>query len=412
MLAGCLEKPKGSVNIASEPTALSIFVDGERKGDSPSIAGEYLGVEVVEGEHQITATKRIDDFEEYFATQEIFVAEGTTQVALITIGEKKRTSAEGKKNLQVFSTDCDTGEAAKCLTLAKYHTKLATDEGSVLANGFFAKACEANEISACYNYAENLTKGIGGPEDITLANTFYERACDKDHSPSCRAFATNLADGKGLGKDTKKAVDILGKACEANDMKSCTQLGVLYLKADDLDGSLAFDPLSKSCENSEGVACYTIGLVFKETNIDRSKTFFQQGCDLNFDSACKEYDVIRLAEEKKLEEEKKKKEAEAAIAKMRALREEYKKPSQNKTHYGVKWSGQDIDALSEHGFDAKQVSEYMYEKNTQCSKRVKSVSKKDQFVCVKYKCGFTTWSYVIDTYRDVGKVKSTGSCWF
>lgn len=411
-MAGCLEKPKGTLNISTDPMALEIFVDGEKKGVSPSVSGQFLGVEVIEGERKITATKQIDDFEEYFVTKEVFVAKDTTQVVTLSPGTETRTSAQGKENLKTFTVNCDAGEANKCISLASYYTRLQTTESLALANGFLSAACEANDVSACYNYAENLSEGIGGKAETTLANEFYQRACEKGNFLSCRALAANYSDGKGSQKNNQKAIEILSKACEANNMQSCTQLGVLYLKEDDLDSSLAFDPLSKSCENDEGAACYSIGLVLKETNLNKSKAFFEKGCELNFGSACEEEKAIRLAEKKKLEEENKKKEADAAIAKMRALREQYKKPSQNETYYGVKWSGQQIDSLSDHGFQAKQISEHIYEKNTQCSKRVKSVSKKDQFVCIKYKCGFSTWSYVIDTYRDAGQVKSTGSCWF
>ena len=89
-----------------------------------------------------------------------------------------------------------------------------------------------------------------------------------------------------------------------------------------------------------------------------------------------------------------------------------KNETQDESFYGVKWDGSEIDKLNSLGYSPKAVSKHMYEANDSCSKYVKSISKDKQMICIKYKCGFTTWSYVIDTYREKGKAQSSGWCFW
>lgn len=81
-------------------------------------------------------------------------------------------------------------------------------------------------------------------------------------------------------------------------------------------------------------------------------------------------------------------------------------------YYGVEWDQDEIDKLGSYGYDPKKISMSMYDANDQCSKTVKNVDKEDQFVCIEFRCGLMTWSYVIDTYREQGKVKDTGTCYW
>lgn len=328
MVAGCLEKPKGTVNIASEPTALAIFVDGKRKGDSPSIAGEYLGVEVVEGEHQITATKRIDDFEEYFASQEIFVAEGTTQVVLIQVGEEKRISAEGKTNKEAYKIDCDAGQSNKCVILAKHYAKQPDKDAAISANSFYQKACDAQEWSSCYNLANNIFEGVGADQDKSLANSLYEKPCQENYFPACRNLGTHLWRANGVEKNTKKAIEILDKACTGEDFKSCTVLGTLYMSSDARDTEKATNILVNACDSEEGSACFAIGTMLRKSDIKTSKNMFDKGCEFKNEASCKEIEKIQLAEKKKLEAKKaaeRNKRQKAAADKARQLQDNQNK---------------------------------------------------------------------------------------
>jgi len=79
----------------------------------------------------------------------------------------------------------------------------------------------------------------------------------------------------------------------------------------------------------------------------------------------------------------------------------------DENYYGVEWNSKEVLEVFALGYSPENISQSMYEANSSCSKSVKSVSKDKQYVCIKYSCGWTTWSYIIDEYRESGKVKSS-----
>ena len=299
-MTGCLEKPKGTLNISTEPMGLEILVDDDRKGASPSVSREYLSVEVIEGERQVTATKQIDDFEEYFATKKVFVAANTTQVILISLGEEKRVSSQGQKNKESYIVDCDAGQGDKCSKLAKYFEKQIEPDSIIQANNFYRMACDAKELSSCYNLAGNIYQGIGADQNKALANSLYERSCEDGHMPSCRNIGGHLWQGDGIEKDVNRAINILNRACTNADLKSCTSLGILYISSDNKDINKASEILLDTCDKKEGTACYALGVTLKVKDPKTAKSLFEKGCEFGTGKACQEVKKIELAEKKRL----------------------------------------------------------------------------------------------------------------
>lgn len=73
-------------------------------------------------------------------------------------------------------------------------------------------------------------------------------------------------------------------------------------------------------------------------------------------------------------------------------------------HYGIQWSKEHSEVLAKHGYDPKDASRVMYEANDLCSKSISDIEKKNQFLCVEYRCGFNKKILKIDTYTNKAKV--------
>ncbi|QEP41794.1 PEGA domain-containing protein [Ectothiorhodospiraceae bacterium BW-2] len=85
---------KGIVRITTSPGDAKIYVDGKRKGSTPSQAGQSFAIQLGEGEYKIEAVKAVDDYNEKYGTKDIFVAEDTVQA--IDLDLKSRLTEAGK----------------------------------------------------------------------------------------------------------------------------------------------------------------------------------------------------------------------------------------------------------------------------------------------------------------------------
>ncbi len=89
---------KGMLKITTEPGDAKIYINGKRKGNSPSKKGQTFTIKLEEGEYRIEVIKATDGaFELYGENNDVFVAEDTLQP--ITIELKERLSPSFKTEL-------------------------------------------------------------------------------------------------------------------------------------------------------------------------------------------------------------------------------------------------------------------------------------------------------------------------
>jgi len=89
---------KGQVEIISTPGDAKIYINGKRKGSTPSEVGQSFVIELNEGEYTIEAViPSTGQFEKY-AKKEIFVAEDTLQPVSLKLA--KRPSSNFRKDLK------------------------------------------------------------------------------------------------------------------------------------------------------------------------------------------------------------------------------------------------------------------------------------------------------------------------
>jgi hypothetical protein len=89
---------KGMLKIATEPGDAKIYINGKRKGNSPSKKGQTFVIKLEEGEYKIEVIKAIGGaIELYGENNDVFVAEDTLQT--ITLDLKERPSVSFKAEL-------------------------------------------------------------------------------------------------------------------------------------------------------------------------------------------------------------------------------------------------------------------------------------------------------------------------
>lgn len=92
VLYGCSDGPKGTVKIVTSPGDAEIYIDGERKGNSPSEIGQTFAIKLTEGEYRISAIKPSKGIKEDYAEKNIVVSPDTLQTVSLNL-EEERTSA-------------------------------------------------------------------------------------------------------------------------------------------------------------------------------------------------------------------------------------------------------------------------------------------------------------------------------
>ncbi len=105
---------KGMLRISTEPGEAKIFVDGKRKGSSPSQKGQYFAVKLAEGEYTITAKKdkKKNGYGGFVtADKKVFVGEDTLQTVTLKLYKFVMSETEKKR----YDKDMGIDEKARKL---------------------------------------------------------------------------------------------------------------------------------------------------------------------------------------------------------------------------------------------------------------------------------------------------------
>lgn len=86
------------LRIATKPGDAQIFINGQRKGNSPSEEGQNFAIKLKSGEYSVEAIKPGDGPTEHYGQKSIFVSDDTLQT--ITLELKERSSASFRNQLK------------------------------------------------------------------------------------------------------------------------------------------------------------------------------------------------------------------------------------------------------------------------------------------------------------------------
>lgn len=114
-LTAC-ETPKGTVKITTSLGGVEIYINGERKGNSPKKVGQTFAVKIAEGEYKIEAKIPDDEYQYDCGSKEVVVSANTLQTVEIELercltkkGEQQKVEveklAEATKQLGLASDD-------------------------------------------------------------------------------------------------------------------------------------------------------------------------------------------------------------------------------------------------------------------------------------------------------------------
>ena len=92
LLGGCSGED-GMLKISSDPVDAEIYIDGDRKGNTPSEKGQTFAIKISAGEHKVEIIKPIenpDKYDQYYGEKRVVVAEKSLQTVSLSL--KKRQS--------------------------------------------------------------------------------------------------------------------------------------------------------------------------------------------------------------------------------------------------------------------------------------------------------------------------------
>jgi len=136
LLGGCSsDENDGMLKISSSPADAEIYIDGDRKGNTPAKKGQPFAIKLSEGEYKIEIIKPIsnpDKYDQYYGEKTVFVAEKSLQT--ISLSLEKRQSEEfiekREKKLGKARAEAIPKIMADMVTIPSGSFKMGSNEGS------------------------------------------------------------------------------------------------------------------------------------------------------------------------------------------------------------------------------------------------------------------------------------------
>ncbi|MCP5141872.1 MAG: SUMF1/EgtB/PvdO family nonheme iron enzyme [Chromatiales bacterium] len=98
LAAPVLAEDTGTIKILTEPGDAKVFINGQRKGNSPLEAGQTFAIKLAEGEYLLEALKAVDEYTERYGRKEIFVAADTLQTITLKLDSRDTPAGVAKKD--------------------------------------------------------------------------------------------------------------------------------------------------------------------------------------------------------------------------------------------------------------------------------------------------------------------------
>ena len=183
---------KGMVKIVTTPGDAKIFINGKRKGNSPSEAGQTFAIKLPEGEYVVKVVKPAGKHYEYHGTKTVFVAEDTLQTVSLKL--KKQFTKLGKKR-----------EAAKKKALAAKISAVLKklDAGMVkIPGGTFRMGCVSGK---------NCSSDEKPVHRVTVSGFYmgkYEVTFDQWDACFADGGCTHYPSDKGWGRGKRPVINV------------------------------------------------------------------------------------------------------------------------------------------------------------------------------------------------------------
>ena len=191
--------------------------------------------------------------------------------------------------------ECALGSFSACLR--NLWAPIATNEIQVnteRALHFYEKACDGNEVDACYNLGILYSDGTEVAKDDVKALDRYSRACELDNRSACNRAGWHFENAVGTEEDRDAALQFFTKSCELDSGYGCNRVGLYADKRK--DGSNVLLGYEKSCELKHATGCYNLAWEYDEgafitQDKVRANELFKQACGMEYGLACNVFGV-------------------------------------------------------------------------------------------------------------------------
>ncbi len=138
-------------------------------------------------------------------------------------GDARKKAVLATRDQAAAEKGCEGGDAIACHAMGLIHR--GQIPGKPANHGraaeYFKKACDAGDMPACNELAQQYAIGEGVAENKALAASLYQKGCDGDDGVSCSDLATAYRDGLGVPKNPARAAELQKRACERGVTEAC-----------------------------------------------------------------------------------------------------------------------------------------------------------------------------------------------
>jgi len=180
-----LAADKGTVKVVTEPGDAKVYVDGKRKGSTPSEKGQTFAMKLVEGEYVIEAVKPTGGPQEWHGSKEVFVGGDTLQT--VTLKLTQRMSAAFVKQMR-----------------AKYPNGAAEPDMVSIPAGRFRMGCVSGAGENCNSYEKPAHQVSVPAFEMGRTEVTFEQW------DVCVAFGgcEHLPDDEGWGRGDRPVINV------------------------------------------------------------------------------------------------------------------------------------------------------------------------------------------------------------
>lgn len=193
-------------------------------------------------------------------------------------------------SVRTCQTACDAGDLTACYQVGRRLRRGVEVEGDpARARTVLERACQGGVLDACAELGALFRFGEGGERDVERARGLYERACDGGSLVGCTALGALLQAGiSSLGKDPERAHALFRASCDGGEQSGCTLLALAIMRGEIDDG----EPtalLDRACAAGEPEACAIRGELFlrgERRDAEAAVQHFRLGCDGGASAGC------------------------------------------------------------------------------------------------------------------------------
>jgi formylglycine-generating enzyme required for sulfatase activity len=175
---------EGMLKIVTQPGDAKIFINGERKGNSPAEVGQSYAIKLAEGSYKIEAVISSDGQEEdYGLKDDVFVAKDSMQTVNLEL--HKRPSAAFREKLK-----------------AKYPNGIPEPKMVAIPGGSFKMGCDSGKD--CSDDEKPVHQVTLSPFQMSVNEVTFEQY------DACVAFGgcVHLPDDRGWGRGNRPVINV------------------------------------------------------------------------------------------------------------------------------------------------------------------------------------------------------------